>query len=93
MKLEGTVSEIADIFKEIQERPGQLFEMIRLDIYVCHGYFLKVFGNGVPQYFAAAIVSLTSSLAFSLLIMRRFSITRRCCWVRVNHARVRIHEH
>jgi hypothetical protein len=47
----------------------------------------------VPQYFAAAIVSLTSSLAFSLLIMRRFSITRRCCWVRVNHARVRIHEH
>jgi hypothetical protein len=26
MKLEVTVSEIADIFKEIQERPGQLFE-------------------------------------------------------------------
>ena len=32
MKLEVTVSEIADIFKAIQERPGQLFEMIRLDI-------------------------------------------------------------
>jgi hypothetical protein len=38
VKLEVTVSEIADnlkvtrIFKEIQERPGQLFEMIRLDI-------------------------------------------------------------
>ena len=27
MKLEVTVSEIADIFKEIQERPGKLFEM------------------------------------------------------------------
>ena len=38
MKLEVTVSEIADIFKEIQQRPGQLFEMIRLDIKeVCGG--------------------------------------------------------
>ena len=32
MKLEVTVSEIAEIYQEIQERPGQLFEMIRLDI-------------------------------------------------------------
>ncbi len=28
MKLEVTVSEIVDIFKEIQQRPSQLFEMI-----------------------------------------------------------------
>jgi hypothetical protein len=32
MKPGATISEIADIFKEIQERPGQWFEMIRLDI-------------------------------------------------------------
>jgi len=32
MKLEVTVSEIAEIYQEIQERPEQLFEMIRLDI-------------------------------------------------------------
>jgi len=40
MKLEVTVSEIADIFKEIQERPGQLFEMIRLDIKEAVGKYL-----------------------------------------------------
>jgi len=32
MKLEVTVSEIEDILKKIQKKPGQLFEMIRLDI-------------------------------------------------------------
>jgi putative transposase len=32
MMLEVTVSEIAEIYQEIQQRPGQLFEMIRLDI-------------------------------------------------------------
>ena len=40
MKLEVTVSEIADIFKEIQERPGQWFEMIRLDIQEVVGKYL-----------------------------------------------------
>jgi len=45
MKLEVTVSEIADIFKEIQERPGQLFEMIRLDIKEVVGKYLTAMMN------------------------------------------------
>jgi len=40
MKLEITVAEIADIFKVIQERPEQLFEMIRLDIRDTVGKYL-----------------------------------------------------
>ena len=45
MKLEVTVSEIADIFKEIQERPGLLFEMIRLDIREVVGNYLTAMMN------------------------------------------------
>ena len=45
MKLEVTVSEIADIFKEIQERPGKLFEMIRLDIREVVGNYLTAMMN------------------------------------------------
>jgi putative transposase len=45
MKLEVTVSEIADIFKEIQERPGQLFEMIRMDIKEVVGKYLTTMMN------------------------------------------------
>jgi putative transposase len=45
MKLEVTASEIADIFKEIQERPGQLFEMIRLDIKGVVGKYLTAMMN------------------------------------------------
>jgi len=40
MKLEVTVSEIADIFQEIQEQPGKLFDMIRLDIREVVGHYL-----------------------------------------------------
>ncbi len=32
MKLEMTVSEVTEIYKEIQKQPDQLFEMIRTDI-------------------------------------------------------------
>ena len=45
MKLEVTISEIAEIFKEIQERPGQLFEMIRLDIREVVGNYLTAMMN------------------------------------------------
>ena len=45
MKLEVTVSEIADIFKGIQERPGQMFEMIRLDIREVVGKYLTTMMN------------------------------------------------
>ena len=40
MKLGATISEIAHIFKEIQERPGQWFEMIRPDIREVVGKYL-----------------------------------------------------
>lgn len=45
MKLEVTVSEISEIFKEIQERPGKLFEMIRLDIKEVVGKYLTAMMN------------------------------------------------
>ncbi|ABC76899.1 transposase [Syntrophus aciditrophicus SB] len=45
MKLEVTVSEITDIFKEIQEQPGKLFEMIRLDIREVVGNYLTEMMN------------------------------------------------
>lgn len=51
MKLEVTVSEIADIFKEIQERPGQLFEMIRLDIREIVGKYLTTMMNAELTHF------------------------------------------
>jgi putative transposase len=51
MKLEVTVSEIADIFKEIQERPGQLFEMIRLDIKEVVGKYLTTMMNAELTHF------------------------------------------
>jgi len=45
MKLEVTISEIADIFKEIQEQQGKLFEMIRLDIREVVGNYLTAMMN------------------------------------------------
>lgn len=51
MKLEVKVSEIADIFKEIQNRPGQLFEMIRLDMKEVVGNYLTAIMNAeLTQY-------------------------------------------
>ena len=40
MKLEITVNEVTEIFKGIQQRPEQLFEMIRLDIKEVVGDYL-----------------------------------------------------
>ena len=51
MKLEVTVSDIADIFKEIQERPGQLFEMLRLDIKEVVGKYLTTMMNAELTHF------------------------------------------
>lgn len=49
---------------------------LTLDIYVCHGYFLIRFGNGAVQYFSAAIICMVLALLLTLLIMKRFRITR-----------------
>jgi len=45
MKLEVTISLIADIFKEIKEQRGKLFEMIRLDIKEVVGNYLTEMMN------------------------------------------------
>jgi len=48
-----------------------------LDIYVCHHYFLNMgLGSGFLQYFSAAVLAFIGSLALTLLILRRFKITR-----------------
>ncbi len=41
MKLEITVAEVKEIFKEIQEQPEKLFEMMRLDIKEIAGEYLS----------------------------------------------------
>jgi len=41
MKLEISVPEVVDIFKEIQEQPEQLYEMIRADIRETIGQYLS----------------------------------------------------
>jgi len=41
MKLEISVPEIVDLFKEIKEQPGQIFEMIRIDIRDTIGTYLS----------------------------------------------------
>ena len=41
MKLEISVPEVGDIFKEIQEQPEQLYEMIRADIKETIGQYLS----------------------------------------------------
>ena len=51
MKLEITVAEVADIFKEIQEQPEKLFEMIRLDIKETVGQYLTAMMNAELTHF------------------------------------------
>jgi putative transposase len=45
MKLEITVAEVKEIFKEIQEQPERLFEMMRLDIKKTVGQYLTALMN------------------------------------------------
>ena len=47
-----------------------------LDIYVCQQYFVFEFGSSVWQYIAATAVALTCSLSLTLLLLKRFKITR-----------------
>ena len=51
MKLEVTVAEVKEIFKEIQEQPEQLFEMMRLDIKKTVGQYLTALMNAELTYF------------------------------------------
>jgi putative transposase len=51
MKLEITVSEVKEIFKTIEKRPEQLFEMIRLDIRETVGEYLTAIMNAELTHF------------------------------------------
>ncbi|MGO9639092.1 MAG: IS256 family transposase [Terracidiphilus sp.] len=51
MKLEITVAEVKEIFKEIQEQPEQLFEMVRLDIKKTVGQYLTALMNAELTHF------------------------------------------
>jgi len=51
MKLDMTVAEVAEIFKEIQKQPEQLFEMIRVDIRETVGQYLTTMMNRELTHF------------------------------------------
>jgi len=51
MKLEITVAEVKEIFKDIQEQPEQLFEMMRLDIKKTVGQYLTALMNAELTHF------------------------------------------
>ncbi len=51
MKLEITVNEVTEIFKSIQQRPEQLFEMIRLDIKEVVGDYLTAMMDAELTHF------------------------------------------
>jgi putative transposase len=51
MKLEITVAEVKEIFKEIQEQPEHLFEMMRLDIQKTVGQYLTAMMNAELTHF------------------------------------------
>jgi len=49
---------------------------LTLDIYACHSYFLVIFGRGNVQYLATAFVGIVLSIALTVIVMKRFKITR-----------------
>jgi len=51
MKLEITVAEVKELFKEIQEQPEHLFEMMRLDIQKTVGEYLTAMMNAELTHF------------------------------------------
>jgi putative transposase len=51
MKVEISVPEVVEIFKEIQEQPEKLFEMIRFDIRETVGQYLTTMMNAELTHF------------------------------------------
>lgn len=49
---------------------------LTLDIYVCHSYFLFGLGDKAWQYLLAAAIAFVCSLLLTLLVLKRFKITR-----------------
>ena len=51
--------------------------MLTLDIYVCHKYFLTMgCGSGIWQYLSAAVIAFIGAVALTVLLLKRFKITR-----------------
>ena len=51
MKVEISIPEVVEIFKEIQEQPEKLFEMIRFDIRETVGQYLTTMMNAELTHF------------------------------------------
>lgn len=47
-----------------------------LEIYVCHGHLIARFGNNGILYVASTLLALAGSLLLTLLVIKRFRITR-----------------
>ena len=61
MKLEVTVSEVKEIFKEIQKQPEQLFEMIRMDLRETVGQYLTAMMNARTHPFSGERISMNGA--------------------------------
>jgi hypothetical protein len=51
MKLEVSVPELVEVFKEIQKQPEQIFEMIRLDVREIVGDYMTAMMNAELTHF------------------------------------------
>ena len=49
---------------------------LTLDIYVCHGYFIFACGDALWQYLAVSVFAFICAIALTLLVLKRFRITR-----------------
>lgn len=49
---------------------------LTLDIYVCHIYFIVACGDALWQYLAVSVFAFICSIALTLLLLKRFKITR-----------------
>lgn len=49
---------------------------LTLDIYVCHAYFVMKCGTEIWQYLVVAAIAFICSVALTLLLLKRFKITR-----------------
>lgn len=71
---------VSFLLERTRQTPAYLFfcwlGTLTLDIYVCHSYFLTGVGSGTALYLTAAIFALFGPLVLTLVIMKRFRITR-----------------
>ena len=61
MKLEVSVPELVEVFKEIQKQPEQIFEMIRLDVREIVGDYMTAMMNAELTHFQGKRAQCTQS--------------------------------